>query len=76
MAISETPDDRAADLAKCDGDKEYSQLLNQISQITILYLFMGLVWIKAAASSPEVPSTTSYIPTQHTDITHSHSLHS
>jgi len=60
MAINERRDGRGADLATCDGDKEYNQLLNQISQITVLYLFMGLVQIKAAASSPEVPSTTSY----------------
>ena len=60
MAINERRDDRGADIAKCDGDKEYSQLLIQISQITILYLFMGLERIKVAASSPEVPSTTSY----------------
>lgn len=53
-------DDIKADLAKCDVDKDYSLLLNQIPQITILYFFMGLVLINVSASPPEVASTTSY----------------
>lgn len=63
IIINEGWNDRGRDFTKCGDDKEkYNQLLNQIPQITTLYLLMASVWTKGAAPSPKVSSCSMYLP--------------